>query len=72
MLTKPRSRRAERITEHEIDVHQWLGRLSMCLAIVSHDLPPHLQTHVRKTIDEFILSGASSSDPQWLRDEMKR
>lgn len=60
MLTKPRSRRAMNITQTEADVHHWLGRLAMCLAITSHDLPPHLQTHARKTLDEFLQSGASS------------
>jgi len=45
----------------------------MCLAICSHDMPPHLQTHVRKTIDEFVASGASSEVlARHVRDEVKR
>lgn len=72
MLTKPRSRRAESITQSEVDVHHWLGRLSMCLAISSHDLPDHLKTHARKTLDEFVASGASSETlARFVRDEVK-
>ena len=73
MLTKPRPQRAEQITPEEHDVHHWLGRLAMCLAITSHDLPPHLQTHVRKTVDEFLQSAASSETlVRIVRDEMTR
>lgn len=73
MITKPRPRRAQQITQTEADVHHWLGRLAMCLAISSHDLPPHMQKHVRKTIDEFVASNASSETlAGYVRDEMKR
>ena len=75
MLTKPKPRPqvAQRITPEEADCHHWLGRLSMCLAIVSHDLPPHLQKHARKTLDEFVASGASSETlAQFVREETKR
>ena len=73
MITKPRSQRAEQITPEEVDVHHWLGRLSMCLAISSHDLPPSLQDHVRKTLDEFLQSGASSETlARIVCDEVKR
>lgn len=73
MITKPRSQRAESITQDEVDVHHWLGRLAVCLAISSHDLPDHLQTHARKTLDEFILSGASSETlARIVKDEVKR
>lgn len=72
MLTKPRSRRAESITPEEVDVHHWLGRLAMCLAISSHDLPAHLQKHARASLDEFIASGASSQTlANIVRDEVK-
>lgn len=72
MIVKPRSQRAETITPEEIDVHHWLGRLSMCLAISSHDLPEHLKAHARKTLDEFVQSGASSETlARFVRDEVK-
>jgi hypothetical protein len=73
MITKPRSRRAESITPEEVDVHHWLGRLSMCLAISSHDLPAHLRDHARKTLDEFVVSEvASVTLANIVRDEVKR
>lgn len=60
MITKPRSQRAWQISQEEHDAHHWLGRLSMCLAITSHDLPTHLKDHARKTLDEFCKSSACS------------
>ena len=73
MLTKPRPKRAQQITAQEHDCHHWLGRLAMCLAITSHDLPPHMQAHVRKTIDEFLKSDASSETlARIVRDEVRR
>ncbi len=72
-LVKPRAKRAESITQPEIDCHHWLGRLAMCLAISSHDLPPHLKDHARKTLDEFIASDASSETLAGIfLDEVKR
>ncbi len=72
-LTKPHGRRAEQITDREHDCHHWLGRLAMCLAISSHDLPDHLRSHVRKTLDEFMQSGAASAALERIvRDEVKR
>jgi hypothetical protein len=72
MITKPRSRRAETITPEEHDCHHWLGRLAMCLAISSHEMPDHLRNHARKTLDEFLASGASSEAlARVVRDEVK-
>lgn len=72
-VPRPRSRRAETITQPEVDVHHWLGRLSMCLAVTSHELPPHLRTHARKTLDEFVASSASSETlARIVRDEVTR
>lgn len=68
---RPRARRVESITQPEADVHHWLGRLSMCLAVMSHDLPPHLRTHVRKTLGEFVASPSSSETlARIVRDEV--
>lgn len=73
MLTKPRPRRAETITAEEVDVHHWLGRLSMCLAITSHDLPAPLRDHARKTLDEFVASPTSSETlARIVREEVRR
>lgn len=75
MITRPRprARRAEQITQPEIDVHYWLGRLSASLAIWSHDLPAPLRDQARKTLDEFLASGASSENlARVIRDEVKR
>ncbi len=60
MLTKPRARRAESITQAEVDVHHWLARLAVGLSLMADDLPPHLKKHVRKTLDEFCGSSACS------------
>ena len=73
VLTKPRAKRAESITQDEVDVHHWLGRLSMSLAIVSHDLPASLNKHVRKTLEEFLASPASSETlARIVKDEVSR
>jgi hypothetical protein len=75
MLTtsRPRGRRAESISQQERDVHHWLGRLAMCLAIASHDLPDGMKNHARKTLDEFIASPASSGTlAEIVRTEVKR
>lgn len=70
---KPRARRAEHITAEEKSAYHWLGRLSMCLAVTSHEMPPHLQAHVRKTLDEFISSAAATETlARIVRDEVKR
>ena len=69
---KPRWQRAENITAEEADCHHWLGRLSMCLAVCSHEMPKPLKTHVRKTLDEFLGSGAASGPlAEAVRDELK-
>ncbi len=73
VLVKPRARRAESITQDEVDVHHWLGRLSMCLAICSHDLPASLRGQARKTLEEFLASPASSETlARIVRDEVAR
>lgn len=70
---KPHPQRAESITSEEAACHHWIGRLSMCLALVHHDLPPHLKAHVRKTLDEFLASGApTESLAQHVREEVER
>jgi hypothetical protein len=44
----------------------------MCLAISSHEMPEHLRNHARKTLDEFLASGASSEAlARFVRDEVK-
>lgn len=69
MLTKPRARRAESITQEEVDVHHWLARLAVSLSLMADDLPPHLRKHVRKTLDEFCDSSAcSESLAQHVKD----
>ena len=61
MLTKPRAKRVEHITQEEVDLHHWVARLAVSLSIIGQELPPGpLQKHVRKTIGEFIDSGACS------------
>ena len=61
MLTKPRAKRVESITQDEVDLHHWVARLAVSLSIIGQELPPGpLQKHVRKTIGEFIDSGACS------------
>ncbi len=71
MLTKPKGKRAERITPEEIDCHHWLGKLAMTLAIVSHELPP--KSLARRTVDEFVASQcASETLAQMIRNEVKR
>ncbi len=71
MIVKPRSKRAEQITQQEVDCHHWLGKLAMSLAIASHDLPPN--SHARKTVDEFLQSPcASETLARIVRDEVQR
>ncbi len=61
IAVKPRARRAESITQTEIDVHHWLARLAVSLSILAEELPPGaLRKHARKTLDEFCDSGACS------------
>lgn len=73
MITKPTAKRAAYITAEEHDCHHWLGRLAMCLAITSNDMPPHLKTHVRKTLDQFLASDASSSTLETIvREALER
>ena len=63
MICKPRARRAESITPEEIDMHHWVARLAVCLSLIGDELPKGaLRTHVRKTVDEFITSGACSAN----------
>ncbi len=60
-ICKPRARRAESITQAEVDVHHWLARLAVSLSILSEELPPGaLRKHARKTLDEFCASSACS------------
>lgn len=61
------------MSDPALTVYDWVGRLAMCLAVVSQDLPDHLQTHVRKTVDEFLRSDlASDSLANMIRPEIKR
>ena len=61
MLTKPRAQRVESITQPEIDMHHWVARLAVCLSLIGEELPDGpLKKHVRKTVGEFIDSGACS------------
>ncbi len=58
---KPRTKRAESITQAEVDVHHWLARLAVVLSILQEELPKGaLKTHARKTLDEFCDSAACS------------
>lgn len=51
---KPRARRAESITQTEIDVHHWLARLAVVLSQLSADPDSAaMRRHARKTLDEF-------------------
>lgn len=59
-LLKPRAKRAESITQPEVDMHHWVARLAVSLSLMADDLPPHLRKHVRKTLDEFCESSACS------------
>jgi hypothetical protein len=71
VITKPRAKTAERVTQDEVDCHHWLGKLAMSLAIASHDLPR--TSHARKTVDEFLSSAcASAALAQIIRDEVER
>lgn len=73
MMVKPRPQRAENITSEEHDCHHWIGRLSMCLALVHHDLPPHLKAHVRDTLEQFAASAAPTEGlAQHVMDEVRR
>jgi len=61
MITKPRSRRAESITQAEVDVHHWLARLAVVLShVVAEPDSPAMRKHARKTLDEFCASTVCS------------
>ena len=61
MLTKPRSRRAENITQEEVDVHHWLARLAVVLShITAEPDSAAMRKHARKTLDEFCDSATCS------------
>jgi len=61
ILTKPRARRVESITQPEIDMHHWVARLAVCLSLIGEELPDGpLRNHVRKTVGEFTESSACS------------
>ena len=61
MTCKPRPKRAESITQAEVDVHHWLARLAVVLAIIGEELPAGaLKSYARKTLDEFCESSACS------------
>jgi hypothetical protein len=44
----------------EVELYHWVARFATGLAIMSGDLPPHLQSDARKTLDEFLVSSACS------------
>lgn len=71
-LIKPRCKRAHDITPEEVVCHEWLGRLSICLAVTSHDMPAPLRSHVRKTLREFLSSDAAHGPlAKAVRGELK-
>lgn len=61
MITKPRTKRAESITQEEVDAHHWLARLAVVLShIAAEPDSPAMRKHARKTLDEFCESAACS------------
>ena len=72
-ICKPRARRAQMMTVEESDMHVWLARFAVNLSIIAEELPAGaLKRHARKTLDEFISSGASSETlARFVRDEVK-
>ena len=61
MITKPRAKRAEYITQEEVDVHHWLARLAVVLShIAAEPESPAMRKHARKTLDEFCDSTTCS------------
>lgn len=63
MITKPRSRRAESITDVEIGLHHWVARLAVVLSHIAADPDsPAMRKHARKTLDEFCDSATCSDN----------
>ena len=61
MITKPRSRRAESITQEEVGLHHWVARLAVVLShITAEPDSPAMRRHARKTLDEFCDSTTCS------------
>ena len=56
IAVKPRARRAESITQAEVDVHHWLARLAVSLSILAEELvllDQKLDDHLRGRIEKM-------------------